>query len=85
MNHIYMMLKNSDHTLEKCTFLLVQLLLFGNAIVLYNANRKASTRKAHWCIIKHHLYILWCHDKLVIEASSKEELRLWGLYWHKSQ
>ena len=24
-------------------------------------------------------------NKLVIEASSKEELRLWGLYWHKSQ
>ena len=136
------------------------------------AYRKASTIKAHWCIIKHHLYVLRCHwdlylkayhstqdeenisgfsccdlkiqkcflnfliyskvklhsilksassrttpeapnyvkdwawygvvlyrvlqhlghlaeslahDKLVIEASSKDKLRLWGLYWHKSQ
>ena len=52
------MLKNSDHTQEKCTFVLVQLLLFDNAIVLYMyANRKAPTRKAHWCIIKHHASI----------------------------
>ena len=32
-----------------------------------------------------HLAESLAHDKLVIEASSKDELRLWGLYWHKSQ
>ena len=32
-----------------------------------------------------HLAESLAHDKLVIEASSKDELRLWVLYWHKSQ
>ena len=31
-----------------------------------------------------HLAGSLAHDKFVIKASSKE-LRLWGLYWHKSQ
>ena len=45
------MLKTSDHTLEKCTFVLVQLLLFDNAIVLYMyANRKASSSELDFMI-----------------------------------
>ena len=40
------MLKNSDNTQKNCTFVLVQLLLFDNAIILYLcANRKAKNDK----------------------------------------
>jgi len=61
------MLKNSDNTQENCAFVLVQLLLFDNAITLYLcANRKAwqyvnlsRNSEAIFCINT----LMYCHKK----------------------